>query len=95
MLYTLVIDIGTFPYTLSAVSTPWSLDQDTYIHIYIHILLNEVSIYSIGEGDHVTLMSFIILYFLYNIYLSVTYMYPIREYYYSYTYLMFEYTYIY
>ena len=28
MLCTLVIVIGTFPYTLSAVAIPWSLDQD-------------------------------------------------------------------
>ena len=28
MLCTLVIAIGTFPYALRAVATPWSLDQD-------------------------------------------------------------------
>jgi hypothetical protein len=30
MLCTLVIAIGTFPYGLRVVTTPWSLDQDKY-----------------------------------------------------------------
>ena len=30
MLCTLVIAIGTFPYALRVVTTPWSLDQDKY-----------------------------------------------------------------
>jgi hypothetical protein len=31
MLCTLVIAIGTFPYALRAVATPWSLDQDMIV----------------------------------------------------------------
>jgi hypothetical protein len=32
ILCTLVIAIGTFPYTLHAVTTPWSLDQDIHFN---------------------------------------------------------------
>ncbi len=41
MLCTLVIAIGTFPYALRAVATPWSLDQNNILSLALALLIHD------------------------------------------------------